>query len=177
MKRPLFFTIIVFLLLAAFFGESKKITAGTKASRDETAELQKKLRKNPNDTRLRVRLGMSLLRAESHDAALAQFDSALVQQPDLPAAKFGRAEVKFLQGHRDEGMRGYLEALDSPEADQFVSDIAQRLGSPYAVWQITMAPGENMMARFAPNGRTIVFQSNRDGNWEIYRAYADGSQP
>jgi Tol biopolymer transport system component len=74
-------------------------------------------------------------------------------------------------------MRGYLEALDSPEADQFVGDIAQRFGSPYAVRQITMAPGENMMARFAPNGRTIVFQSNRDGNWDIYRAYADGSQP
>ncbi len=177
MKRPRFFTIIIFSLLPAFFGASEKITAGTKASRDETAELQKKLRKNPNDTRLRVRLGMSLLRAESHDAALAQFDSALAQQPDLPAAKFGRAEVKFLQGHRDESWRGYLEALDSPEADQFMSDIAQRLGSPYAVRQITMAPGENMMAHFAPNGRTIVFQSNRDGNWEIYRAYADGSQP
>jgi TolB protein len=120
---------------------------------------------------------MLLLREENYDAASAQFDSALALQPDLPAAKFGRAEVKFLQGHRDESMRGYLEALDSPEADQFVSDIAQRLGSPYAVRQITMAPGENMMARFAPNGRTIVFQSNRDGNWEIYRAYADGSQP
>jgi TolB protein len=177
MKRLPFFTLAIFSLLPAFFGESEKNHAAIKASGDETAELQKKLRKNPNDTRLRVRLGMALLRAENYNAALAQFDSALALQPDLPAAKFGRAEVKFLQGHREESMRGYLEALDSPEADQFVSDIAQRLGSPYAVRQITMAPGENMMARFAPNGRTVVFQSNRDGNWEIYRAYADGSQP
>jgi TolB protein len=177
MKRPLFFTIIIFSLLWVFFGASEKIAAGTKVSRDETAELQKKLRKNPNDTRLRVKLGMLLLRAENYGAALAQFDSALALQPDLPAAKFGRAEVKFLQGQRDESLRGYLEALDSPEADQFVGDIAQRLGSPYAVRQITAGPGENMIARFAPNGRTIVFQSNRDGNWEIYRAYADGSQP
>jgi Tol biopolymer transport system component len=177
MKRPRFIIMAIFALLLTCFGESEKTTAGMKASRDETAELQKKLRKNPNDTRLRVRLGMALMRAESYDAALAQFDSVLALQPDLPAAKFGRAEVKFLQGQRDESLRGYLEALDSPEADQFVSDIAQRFGSPYAVRQITMAPGENMMARFAPNGRTIVFQSNRDGNWEIYRAYADGSQP
>jgi TolB protein len=177
MKRPLFFTLAIFSLLPAIFGESEKATAGMKASRDETAELQKKLRKSPNDTRLRVKLGMLLLREENYDAASAQFDSALALQPDLPAAKFGRAEVKFLQGHRDESWRGYLEALDSPEADQFVSDIAQRLGSPYAVRQIVMGPGENMLARFAPNGRTIVFQSNRDGNWEIYRAYADGSQP
>ncbi len=177
MNRPLFLTMAIFSLLLMFFGESEKATAGMKASRDETAELQKKLRKNPHDTRLRVRLGMVLLRTENYDAALAQFDSALALQPDLPAAKFGRAEVKFLQGQRDEGMHGYLEALDSPEADQFVSDIAERVGSPYAVRQITTTPGENMMARFAPNGRTIVFQSNRDGNWEIYRAYADGSQP
>lgn len=177
MKRPIFFIMAIFALLLAFFGESEKTTAGMKASRDETAELQKKLRKSPNDTRLRVKLGMLLLREENYDAASAQFDSALALQPDLPAAKFGRAEVKFLQGHHDESMRGYLEALDSPEAEQFVSDIAKRFGSPYAVRQITMAPGENMMARFAPNGRTIVFQSNRDGNWEIYRSYADGSQP
>jgi TolB protein len=33
------------------------------------------------------------------------------------------------------------------------------------------------MARFSADGRAIVYQSNRDGNWEIYRAYADGSQP
>ncbi|MCI0690873.1 hypothetical protein L0337_02585 [candidate division KSB1 bacterium] len=177
MKRPLFLKMAIFSLLLAFFGENEKTTAGTKASRDETAELQKKLRKSPNDARLRVKLGTLLLREENYDAALAQFDSALALQPDLPAAKFGRAEVKFLQGHLEESLRGYLEALGSPEADQFVSGIAQRLGSPYAVRQITMAPGENMMARFAPNGRTIVFQSNRDGNWEIYRAYADGSQP
>jgi TolB protein len=176
MKRSHLFIMAIFSLLLAFFGESEKATAGMKALRDETAELQKKLRKNPNDARLRVRLGMVLLRAESYETALAQFDSALALQPDLPAAKFGRAEVKFLQGHLDDGMRGYIEALDSPEADQFVSDIARRIGSPYAVRQITLEPGENMMARFAPNGRTIVFQSNRDGNWEIYRAYADGSQ-
>jgi TolB protein len=34
-----------------------------------------------------------------------------------------------------------------------------------------------MMARFSADGRAIVFQSNRDGNWEIYRALPDGSQP
>jgi Tol biopolymer transport system component len=177
MKRSLFFTMIIFSLLPVLFGASEKITARTKVAHDETAELQKKLRKSPSDVRLRVKLGLLLLREENYDAALTQFDSALALQPDLPAAKFGRAEVNFLQGHRDESLRGYIEALDSPEADHFVSDIAQRFGSPYAVRQITMAPGENMMARFAPNGRTIVFQSNRDGNWEIYRAYADGSQP
>jgi hypothetical protein len=47
MKRPLFFTIIIFSLLPAFFGESEKTMAGMKASRDETAELQKKITQEP----------------------------------------------------------------------------------------------------------------------------------
>lgn len=177
MKRPLFFTMVSFSLLLACFGESGKIAAGMKVSRDEAEELQKKLRKTPTDTRLRVRLGTVLLQTEKYEAALAQFDSVLALQPDLPAATFGRAEAKFLLGRFDESARDYLEVLDSPAANEYVGDIARRIGSPYAIRQITALPGENMRARFSPDGRHIVFQSNRDGNWEIYRALQNGSQP
>ncbi len=152
--------------------------AGESQSRSgNTAALQKKLRKNPADARLRVQLGSALLRAGEYETALAQFDSALTLQPEIPAAKFGRAEAKFLAGQSRSGMKEYLEVLNSPEAEQYTNAIAERIGAPYAIRPITFSPGENMMARFSADGRFIVFQSNRDGNWEIYRALPDGAQP
>jgi TolB protein len=120
---------------------------------------------------------MLLLRNEDFDQAVMQFDSALMAQPNSPAAKFGRAEVNFLLGRRDEALSGYLEVINSPESGQYAKAIAERIGAPYAIRPITTAPGENMMARFSADGRAIVFQSTRNGNWEIYRADADGSAP
>jgi TolB protein len=181
MKTMMTWTIVCLGLILncdyANAGQEASVSHDQKKIAREISALQKKLRKNPADARLRVRLGMILLQNEKFDQALAQFDSALTSQPDLPAAKFGRAEVNFLQGHRDEALNGYLEVFNSPEAGQYAKAIAERIGAPYAVRPITTAPGEHMMARFSADGRAIVFQSNRNGNWEIYRAYADGSQP
>jgi len=154
-----------------------RITDETQKTSEDVIALQKKLRKNPVDARLRVQLGTALLRAEEYKTALAQFDSALTLQPEMPAAKFGRAEANFLTGQTRAGMKEYLEVLNSPEAEQYANPIAERIGAPYAIRPITFSPGENMMARFSADGRFIVFQSNRDGNWEIYRALPDGAQP
>lgn len=179
MKKIIRAAFLCGLVLAWACGSSQQNirTAGvsTKAA-ENAADLQNKLRKNPTDVRLRVRLGLQLLREERHEAATAQFDSALTLQPGMPAAKFGLAEAKFLRGHITESINDYLEVLNSAEAEPYTSAIAERFGTPYAIRPLTTAPGENMLARFAPDGRSIVFQSNRDGNWEIYRASVDGSQ-
>lgn len=148
----------------------------TRVSKESTA-WQNKIRKNPADARLRVQFGMYLLRTEQYDVALAHFDSALALQPEMPAAKFGRAEANFLTGKLQTSLKEYLAVLNLPEAEQFTAAIGERVGAPYAIRPITFSPGENMMARFSADGRFIVFQSNRDGNWEIYRALPDGSQP
>lgn len=143
----------------------------------QTAALHHKIRKSPGEVSLRIQLGMLLLRTEQYSAARAQFDTALTLHPEMPAAKFGRAEANFLLGQTRAGIKEYLDVLNSPEADQYTKAIAERIGAPYAIRAIISAPGENMMARFSADGRFIVFQSNRDGNWEIYRALPDGAQP
>lgn len=171
---------LVFLLyLVGCGGPSQKVKTPDTSVRvsKEIADLQNKIRKSPTDARLRVQLGMFFLRADQPQAALAQFDSALALQPEMPAAQFGRAEANFLIGKLQASFKEYLAVLNSLEADQFTAAIGERIGAPYATRPITFAPGENMMTRFSADGRFIVFQSNRDGNWEIYRALPDGAQP
>jgi len=42
--------------------------------------------------------------------------------------------------------------------------------------RLTTGPGDNQGATWAPNGRHLAFQSNRNGRWQIYTMLADGSE-
>jgi WD40-like Beta Propeller Repeat len=44
-----------------------------------------------------------------------------------------------------------------------------------AVVQLTAGHGADLAPAWSPDGRRIAFQSNRDGNWEIYVMNADGT--
>lgn len=44
-----------------------------------------------------------------------------------------------------------------------------------AVAQLTRGPGLHQSPRFSPDGKRIVFTSNRDGRWRVYTMNSDGS--
>jgi Tol biopolymer transport system component len=42
--------------------------------------------------------------------------------------------------------------------------------------RLTWIPGADTNPQFNPAGTKIVFQSQRDGNWEVYKMWANGSE-
>lgn len=42
--------------------------------------------------------------------------------------------------------------------------------------RLTIGPGDNQGTAWAPNGRHLLFQSNRQGRWQVYSMLADGSE-
>jgi TolB protein len=190
MQQPLsaqFFyrhTVLIITILAVCVSVScinsrrEVMTSGaTEDAETEPIRSRDEQRQHASSAPLHVRFGLLYTQQANYAAAVAQFDSALMFQPDMLEAKLGRADAVFLSGRLEEGIAGYLDMLSSPESEPHVRAIAERIGAPHAIRQITTAPGENMKARFSPDGRQIVYQSNRDGNWEIYLTEADGSQP
>ncbi len=43
--------------------------------------------------------------------------------------------------------------------------------------RLTAGPGDSQGATWAPNGRHLAFQSNRNGRWQIFAMLADGGAP
>jgi TolB protein len=42
--------------------------------------------------------------------------------------------------------------------------------------RLTIGPGDNQGTTWAPNGRHLLFQSNRRGGWQVYSMLVDGSE-
>ena len=69
-----------------------------------------------------------------------------------------------------DGTRIAVEMSDGPTEQIWIADLAKRAASPLA------AEGTlNVFAAWAPDSRSIVFRSNRDGTHGIYRQQADGT--
>src|SRR5207244_11723590 len=71
----------------------------------------------------------------------------------------------------------------SPKGD--ASAVSSRQGN-HDIWagntdgstlrRLTAGPGSNESASWAPNGRHLVFQSNRLGSFQLFTMLADGSE-
>jgi Tol biopolymer transport system component len=61
----------------------------------------------------------------------------------------------------------------------FVVDLEQALQDPKQaqVWQVTDNEFENKKPAWSPAGDQFVFESNQDGNWEIYIVGSGGGEP
>ncbi len=169
--------LLALMIVVGCGGGARQVSAPARPSGkgEEVASLRKRVLKNPADAEARVALGEELIRLRKFDEAVAQFDSALLQRPALLPAKFGRAAALYQQGQKTPALSGFLDVLNAPESAPFVPLIAATVGMPYSTRQITYGPGDNIKGRYSLAGNEIVFQSNRDGNWEIYRMPVEGA--
>jgi len=100
--------------------------------------------------------GRSLLFASSHrDPQLDQTEAAAIKQ----------AEEDARTGRR----RRYQWDFD-PHMDLFIADLER----PGPLRQLTDTPGYDAECSFSPDGRRLLFVSDRDGDPDIYVASADG---
>jgi TolB protein len=89
---------------------------------------------------------------------------------DPDPAKHYAEEFKQREEERREGKRRRYQWDFDPYMDIFEGDLD---GSHLK--RLTTAPGYDAEGSFSPDGKQIVFCSNRDGNLELYIMNADGS--
>ncbi len=145
-------------------------------SRTNLSFLLQELKENPKDPFVYYKLSQVYADLDSIDYALVSLDSALVLDPKMNQAKVLRAKLLLKKNRIKEGYTEYLAVLKSETGEEYVDEIRRQLGQPFPIHQLTSGDFNNAYPCFSPDEKRIAFQSDRDGNWEIYLMATDGLQ-
>ncbi len=169
--------IISIILIVACGAAKKGVKERTMSSPDTNLSfLLQELRENPKDPNVYYRLSKVYAELDSIDYALVTIDTALSLDPKLNQAKLIRGDLLLKKNRIKEGYTEYLEILKSDTGDEYVEEIRMQLGQPYPIHQLTSGDYNNTFPCFSPDNKRVAFQSDIEGNWEIYLMDADGAQ-
>lgn len=101
-------------------------------------------------------------------AANEELETALSKNPLALQALYDQAEIQLELHNPVEGYSRFLKLVQTQGGEQYVSRIASRIGKPYETRQITHGDHNNAAPNYSPDNKSIVFQTDRDGNMEIY---------
>ncbi len=176
-KAALWWGIMSLLLIMGCSSAKKTVKEVSLASpQTNLSFLLQELKDNPKDPNVYYKLSKVYLELDSIDYALVTVDTALGLDPKLNPAKLLRANLLFKKNRIKEGYTEYLEILKSETGDEYVEEIRVQMGQPYPIYPLTSGDYNNAFPCFSPDDNRIAFQSDRDGNWEIYLMDADGAR-
>jgi len=178
LKKLSVFWVIICIILGIACSSTKKTVKETMLSSPQTHLnfLLQELTENPKDPNVYYKLSKVYVELDSIDYALVTIDTALGLDPKFNQAKLLKASLLLKKNRIKEGYTEYLEILKSETGDEYVDEIRLKLGQPSPIHQLTSGDYNNAFPCFSPDDNRIAFQSDRDGNWEIYLMDADGAQ-
>lgn len=101
-------------------------------------------------------------------AANEELSRALAKNPLALQALYDQAEIQLELHHPTEAYSLFLKLVQTEGGDAYTNQIATRVGMPFESRQITHGDFNNAAPAFAPDNKSIVFQTDRDGDMEIY---------
>lgn len=172
-------SMILPFLLPAFLACSAKQSSTARISPEEAKEdigkLERAANKNPQDAGAHYHLAEAHLALGETEKALAELEQTLAADSTYLAAYRLRARVYQNLGRQQEVFAAYLKILELSKLEKDVAAISQAIGAPFRITRLDVGSGNNSLARFSPDGQKIAWQSDRDGDWNIFIGAADGS--
>jgi len=138
--------------------------------------LKLEVQKNPNNPQALFQLGLAYADFDSTDIAIMYFDSALYFNADYIPALYEKANLLIDKNRIKEGYVHFLDVLKSDQAEDYLAEIAVKIGNPYPIHQLTNGDYNNAYGYYSPGGKKIAFQSDRDGNWDVFLIDSEGLQ-
>ncbi len=158
-------------------GNNANVSLSPDKAAQKIGDLQKRVAKNPQDAKARFELARAEAALGKNDSALVLVDELLRDVPGFLPAYLLRARLLQQSGRTVDQLKTYRALMAFSDAEKYVAAVAKDIGVPYQIAPFELGPGDNLMLKFSPDGEKIVWQSNREGNWDIYLANADGSLP
>jgi TolB protein len=100
--------------------------------------------------------------------ALKQMEESLKLDPTNMDVQFAKAELLLDLGKKKSGYEALLIVLRDFKGQAYLERIASTFASPYKTTQLTNNKFNDVLPAFSPDGNSVVFQSDRTGNWDVY---------
>lgn len=100
--------------------------------------------------------------------ALTYMEQSLKTDPTNMEVLYAKAELLLELGKKKSAYEAFLIILRDFKGQAYLERIASRFSSPYKITQVTNNKFSDIMPVFSTDGNSVLFQSDRGGNWDIY---------
>lgn len=174
--KGLIYCFLFSVFVAGCTGSKKEsVSISLDEARENIGKLEKEAAEKPGDTKALFKLAQAHAATGELDAALQELDAISSLDRNFANAYLLRANVYSKTSQQKEELQTLLALLDLPHGHNYIETISQQVGMPYSLKTLNLGSGNNTLARYSPDGQHIVWQSDRDGDWNIYMAAADGT--
>ncbi len=173
--RSLSYFLMTFLIFAILYncaGSKKSTQYGMPFQNDElqnqVEELQEKIEKNPNNLEYRRQLATLFHENGRANDALRVLEDGFAIDPNDAESKYLYAEIAMSTGARKKAFQAYKDVLQSLDGEDYLDRIAPKFTDAFKVTKVVGSAADEAFGQFSQSGERIVFQTNRNGNWDIY---------
>jgi TolB protein len=107
---------------------------------------------------------------------LSAVDSILAKKPNYKPALFLKGKILCQTGQEKEACTQFVQLLEADAEVLYVPEVGRIVGLLHPITKLTRGAFDDAQPRFFPSGEKIVFQSNRNGNWDLFEMNTVGGE-
>lgn len=139
-------------------------------------ELQNKIAENPTNPAYRRQLAQIYHENNRSNDALAVLEEGLKYDSNDSETKYMYCEIAEQKGDKRRAYIAYKEILQSPSGNDYLDRIAPKFVDVFSVTKLIGTPANEAFGCFSADGEKVVYQSDEDGNWDIFEYLVSTSE-
>ena len=161
---------ILFLIFWIGCAGTQKETASRKnvVREKDQKEALNYLKSNPNDPLAYFKLAKISYGNYQYSQTLTYLDSTLSKNPHYRPAQLLKGKTLCKLDDYKDACKEFVRLLEHDSEGLYIRDVGGTVGILYKISQLTKGSFNDASPHFMPDGNQVLFQSDRNGNWDIF---------
>jgi len=134
----------------------------------QVEDLKDKIEDQPNNILFRKQLADVYSENGEKLQAMRILEAAFVIDPSDAEMKYQYGQIAMSLGDKLKAYRAYKDVLQTAEGSAYLDRIAPIFVDAFVVNPVVQSSADEAFANFSADGDKIIYQSNQNGNWDIF---------
>lgn len=135
---------------------------------NQVDDLLDKIENNPSNPAYRRELAHLYNENNRSNDALMVLEAGLKVDPNDSETRYLYAEIAEQKGDKRKAYTSYKEILQGTDGNDYLDRIAPKFVDVFAVSKVVNSAANEAFGSFSGDGGKIVYQSDENGNWDLY---------